>query len=95
MVLARPYDTPTPPTPLTVQGFLGLFQPDQLAAPRVQGDGQVQITNDEIAAASWPDPDTGTHVTIDGAVWSVLGATPRFDGAARIGWTLWVRGGQP
>ena len=94
MVLQRPNDSP-PPADLPVQGFLALFAPDQVKPPVTQGDAQVQILNDEIAAATWPAPGIGTWVVEGGQTWAVLGATPRYEGAACIGWSLWVRGGQP
>jgi hypothetical protein len=92
--LSRPNDA-SPPAPLIVLGYLALFRPNQVQPPVTQGDAQLEILNDEILAAGWPQPGNGTYATIDGVAWSVLGANPHYDGPALIGWGLWVRGGQP
>ena len=94
VVLTRPYDA-APPAPLTVMAFLGLYSPQQVNPPITQGDGRLAILNDEIAAAAWPAPIETTVATIDGVAWTVLGAERIFDGPLLIGWSLWVRGGQP
>lgn len=94
ITLQRPNDSP-PPTDLPVVGYPAAFAPDAVQPPVTQGDMQVQILNDEIAAAEWPNPGQGTYAVIDGVAWAVLGATPAYDGTTCIGWSLWVRGGQP
>ena len=78
---------------LTVTGVLTRVRPDTAEPPLQQGDGTFEITDDERAAADWPEPDVNTIVLIDDEMWAVKGAQPVYDGATCIGWTLWVRGG--
>lgn len=80
---------------ISVTGYLSRFKPESGNPPLLQSDATVSITDDEIAAAAWPDPDAGTFVTVDTETWAVApgGAQPVYEGATRIGWTLYVRGG--
>lgn len=94
IVLTRPNDTP-PPASLTVTGGIPPIEPDQIQPPMRQGDVKAEIMDDERLAANWPDPGQGAWATIDGQVWAVLGASKIFDGAVLIGWSLWLRGGDP
>lgn len=78
---------------LAVTGVLTRVRPDTAEPPLQQGDAMLDLTDDEISAAGWPDPDVNTLVTVDDEMWAVKGAQPVYDGATCIGWTLWVRGG--
>lgn len=80
---------------LAVTGYLTTFRPETGNQPLQQGEAVVEIMDDEISAASWPDPDAGTFVVIDTETWAVLpgGAHPVYSGATRIGWALHVKGG--
>ena len=91
MILRR-----TGQTDLDVRGTLNSYRPESVpvGGDVKQGDGQVNIMNDEIAAAGWPTPRKTDQLSIDGRTWAVMGAVPVYDGPALIGWTLWVRGGQ-
>lgn len=40
-------------------------------------------------------PGADDFVVIDGLVWVIVGNSPCYDGAALIGHSLWVRGGEP
>jgi hypothetical protein len=91
MVLRRPG---TPYIDVTVQGFKAAFSPEQITGGVQQGDCRVQILADEITAAAWPGPPKNKDsVVVDGRTWSVQGATPLYDGATLLGFSLWVRGG--
>ena len=94
ITLQRPNDNPAP-VPLAVIGFPVAYRPDAVKPPISQGDCQLATLNDEIAAAGWPTPGQGTYAVIDGVTWSVLGASPVYEGSTCIGWNLWIRGGQP
>lgn len=94
MVLSRPNDA-APPAPLAVTGTLSSYAPERIAPPKRQGDAEIQLGADELAGAARPKPDLGTWVLVDGVTWAVQGANPVYDGAALIGWALWVRGGEP
>lgn len=97
MTLGRPNPASgSPPANVTVQGFLFPYAPEKIAGALRQGDAQVQILDDEITAAAWPGPPTsGDWLVIDGLTWFVQGSGQIFDGAALIGYSLWVRGGEP
>ena len=73
--------------------MLTRVRPDTAEPPLQQGDAMFDLTDDEISAAGWPDPDVNTLVTVDSETWAVKGATAVYDGDTRIGWTLWIRGG--
>jgi hypothetical protein len=81
-------------TSVSLLGILRAYRPEQLAGDIRQGDAQVSVLADEIAAASWPAPPrVRDQLVIDAMVWAVQGAWPIFDGSSLIGWDLWVRGG--
>jgi hypothetical protein len=75
-------------------GFPHGFQADQMAAGVKQGDQLIETLDDELQAASWPDrPRDPDKLLLDGRTWTLVDASPVYDGALRIGWRLWVRGG--
>ena len=79
---------------VTVQGLLRHYAPQQVTGAIRQGDAQLFIGNDEIAAAAWPAPPIARdRVTVDGFVWTIEGAEAVWDGAVLAGWNLWIRGG--
>lgn len=94
MTLRRPLTTSTV-TDVTVQGYLALFRPEQVGTGSiVQGDGTIQILNDEILASGWPGPvRAGDKMVIDGRIWLVTGAAEVFEGSNVIGHSINVRGG--
>lgn len=70
------------------------FSADQMAAGVRQGDQQLETLDDEMQAARWPGrPKAPDKVVFDGLEWTVVDATPVHDGALRIGWRIWIRGG--
>ncbi|HEY0182350.1 MAG TPA: hypothetical protein VGC09_06025, partial [Rhodopila sp.] len=76
---ANPADGGIVPADLTVQGFLFPYAPERIAGPVRQGDAQVQMLADEIAAAGWPGPPrAGDWLVVDGATWLIQGANPVF-----------------
>ena len=75
-------------------GFASSYSPEQTQGAVSPGDQQVQILNDEIAAASWPAPPRkDDKLVLDGRTAAVKGAWPVHDGALLIGWRLWISGG--
>jgi hypothetical protein len=82
-------------TDLSVLGTLTSYSPEtiQVGGDVKQGDGKVNLLNDEIAAAGQPAPRAKDQLVIDGKTWAVMGSFPVYDAASVIGWTLWVRGG--
>ncbi|MFC4169609.1 hypothetical protein [Teichococcus aestuarii] len=92
MTLIRRASAGQPQRNVVLTGFARPFRPGEVEGPIQQGDQQVEILHDEIAAAEWPWPprlhdalDMGRQVTLQAA-------TPIYDGAALAGWSLWVRG---
>ncbi len=78
VVLGRPVGAPPVFTEVTCVAFVRGYRPDELVGEIQQGDREVRISNDEIAAASWPGPPRkGDRVTIDGKVWTVQAVDPR------------------
>lgn len=95
-VVGRPMSLRRQAVAVTVQGSFRAYTPDQITGGIVQGDAQVSILDDEIAAAAWPGPPRrGDTMLIDGKTWALQGATPVHDGALLIGHDLWIRGGNP
>jgi hypothetical protein len=83
----------TPPLSVDLIGFPRGFRPDEIKGGVVQGDQQVEILTDELEDAGWPDaPERPDRLMFDGTTTTVQGARPVYDGALRIGWSLWVRG---
>lgn len=80
---------------VTVTGFLRSYRPDQIAGALMQGDWAMEITNDEIAAASWAGPPRAGDEVLDGsaAAYAVIGAATIYEGDTLIGHTLQLRGG--
>lgn len=77
-----------------VRGVARGYRPEQLTGDIRQGDQNVSILNDEIAAAGWPGPPKARDsIIIDGRTWAVEGAYPVYEGDLLIGHDLWVRGG--
>jgi hypothetical protein len=97
MTLRRPNPGAAPAEPdVTLTGCLYPYAPEKIAGPLRQGDAQVQILHDEIAAVGWTDnPGTGDWLVIDGLTWLVQGEGPVYEGPTLIGHSLTVRGGQP
>ena len=97
MTLRRPNPASgAAPADLPVLAYLWPYAPDKVAGAIRQGDAQVQMMDDEIAAEAWPGPPrTGDWLVVDGATWLVQGANPVYDGAVLIGHNLWIRGGSP
>lgn len=87
--------TPSSVQDVTVQGYLAMYRPEQVGIGSIiQGDGTVQILNDEIAAVGWPGPVRARdQMIIDGRIWTVMGAAQVCEGEAVIGYTISVRGG--
>jgi len=74
-------------------GFPHGFAPDQLGNNLTPADQQVEILEDEVAAANFPLPIAKPdRMVIDGRTTTVQSALPLFEGATRIGWRVWVRG---
>lgn len=74
-------------------GYPHGFAPDQLGNNLTPADQQVEILEDEVAAAGFPLPMTNPdRMLIDGRTSTVQSALPIFEGAERIGWRIWVRG---
>lgn len=81
------------PLAVDLMGFPRAYRPDEIEGGVVQGDQQVEILNDELAAAAWPSkPAHPDRLVIDGGTATVQGARPVYDGALLIGWSIWVRG---
>lgn len=82
-------------TDVTVMGYLALFRAEQVGVGSIiQGDGTVQILNDEVAAAGWPGPVRAKdQMVIDGRIWTVLGSAEVWEGGNLIGYSINVRGG--
>lgn len=81
-------------TPVTLNGVTVRFAPEELRGDIREGDWQVWITNDEIAAASWPAPPAPRDtLVIDGRAWQVQGCESLYEGANVAGYRLHVRGG--
>jgi hypothetical protein len=90
MVLHRNGATPAS---VTLLGFPRSYRPDEIQGGVVQGDQQVEILNDELAAAGWTaQPAHPDRLVIDGRSATVQGSRAVYDGALLIGWSLWVRG---
>jgi hypothetical protein len=78
---------------VTVQGYPRAYSPGELQAGAQQGDLQIEILNDEIAAASWPAPPRNPdRILMDSRTYTVLGAFPLKEGETLFGWRLWARG---
>jgi hypothetical protein len=78
---------------VTVSGYPRAYNPGELTAGVQQGDVRVEILNDEVAAAGWPAPPRNPdRLVMDARTYTVMGAFPIYEGAAVIGWSLWVRG---
>lgn len=67
---------------VTVRARVVDFRPEQLIGGIIQGDRKVIMSNEEIAAASWPGPPRkGDKVVVASATYAVEGCnTFRLDG---------------
>jgi hypothetical protein len=91
MVLTRQARGATPAASVTLLGFPRGYRPDEIQGGVQGGDQQVEILQDEIAAAEWPFPPAQPdRLVIDGRTSTVKGARPIYDGALLIGWSIWV-----
>ena len=80
---------------LAVIGVLRGFRPSETTGGVEIGDEQVEILNDELAAAGgvWAAGPRPRDIVLDGGrSLTVQGARAVREGAAVIGWSLWVRG---
>ncbi|MFT8245200.1 hypothetical protein [Roseomonas sp. BN140053] len=76
-----------------VTGFARAYRPEEFQGGVQANDQQVEILNDEIAAAGWPaPPGNPDRLVMDGRTSTVKGARPVYAGAELIGWSLWVNG---
>ncbi|WP_075800251.1 hypothetical protein [Roseomonas gilardii] len=93
MVLTRQAKGATPAVSVTLTGFPRTYRPEEIQGGVQANDQQVEILNDEIAAAGWPvPPGNPDRLVIDGRTSTVKGARPIYDGPALIGWSIWVSG---
>lgn len=92
MTLRRAAGPGVPQVDVSLVGFPRLYQPGEIEGAIQQGDQRVEILNEEIVAAGFPAPGKGIWLVLDGRQVKVEGAMPVYEGAAVIGWSLWVRG---
>lgn len=86
--------TPVTAVGLPVNGFFSMYRPDEISGDIKQGDAEVALTNDELAASNWTSPPRARdQIMIDGRTWQIVDAYPVYEGSDVIGHTLWVRGG--
>jgi hypothetical protein len=80
---------------VTVNGVAQGFKPEEFVGDVIRGDQRVQISDAEIAAASWPGPPRkGDKIVIDGRAWILRAdAETKFLGTAALAHVLHVRGG--
>ena len=90
MVLTRQAKGATPAVSVTLMGFPRTYRPEEIQGGVQANDQQVEILNDEIAAAGWPvPPGNPDRLVIDGRTSTVKGARPIYDGPTLIGWSIW------
>ncbi|MFC0410941.1 hypothetical protein [Roseomonas elaeocarpi] len=93
MTLIRQARGATPAISLPLIGFPRAYRPDEIQGGVQANDQQVEILNDEIAAAGWPAPPANPdRLVIDGRTSTVKGARPVYAGAELLGWSIWVTG---
>ena len=81
------------PVEVTLIGFPRAYRPEEIQGGVQATDQQVEILNDEIAAAGWPAPPANPdRLVIDGRTSTVKGARPVYAGAELLGWSIWVTG---
>jgi hypothetical protein len=79
---------------VSLLGYPHGFEADQMAGDVRQGDQLVETLHDELQAVAWPDrPKAPDKLLFDDRTWTLVDATPLYDGALCIGWRLWIRGG--
>lgn len=94
MTLRRRVGTTAAFTSVTVQGIDRSYRPGEIMGAIEQGDAQVTISGNEIAAVAWPGPPRRLDtIVIDGQTWTVQGADSKTIGSALIAYVLHVRGG--
>jgi len=81
-----------PQRDVALVGFDRAYRPGELEGGIAQGDEQVEILNDEIAAAGFPAPTSGMLLIRDGQQVTLQGSRAIREGSAVIGHSLWVRG---
>jgi hypothetical protein len=92
MRLIRRASSGVPQQAVDLIGFPRLYRPGEIEGSIQQGDQQVEILNDEIAAAGFGQPGTGQKLILDGREVTLQGSRPVYEGATVIGHSLWVRG---
>ena len=93
MVLTRQADGASLAASVTLTGFPRDYRPDEFQGGVQAGDMQIETLDDEMAAAGWPvPPGNPDRILVDGRTVTVKAARPVYDGALRIGWSIWVRG---
>jgi hypothetical protein len=92
MRLIRRATNGVPQQAVDLIGFPRLYRPGEIEGSIQQGDQQVEVLNDEIAAAGFGAPSTGQKLLLDGREATIQGSRPVYEGAAVIGHSLWVRG---
>jgi hypothetical protein len=82
------------PIDVVCMARVDLFRPEQFVGGILQGDRQVVLSNDEIAAAGWPGPPRkGDQMIIQGRTTVVQGAASIYIKGAVVRHDLQVRGG--
>jgi hypothetical protein len=79
------------PIDVQLMGFARAYRPEEIQGAVKQGDQRVEILNDELEAAGFGAP-AHPQKLIDGGTMTLGGAWPVREGAAVIGWSLWVTG---
>lgn len=82
------------PIDCSTLAVMAAYSAGQVQAGMQQGDSRADLAND-IASTGWPlPPRPKDQVIVDGATYTVQGATPVRTPDGIIGWTLWLRGTQ-
>ncbi|WP_338928380.1 hypothetical protein WDZ11_14805 [Roseomonas mucosa] len=78
---------------VTLLGMPRAYRPQEIQGGVQANDQQVEILNDEIAAAGFPmPPDQYTRLVVDGRTTTIKGVRGVYDGALLIGWSIWTKG---
>lgn len=82
-------------SPAAVTGVLTRYAPDELAGTNLrQGDARVELLASDLTAAGFPVPPRNPdELRTTANSWTVLFASPVYEGAELIGYSLAVRGG--
>ncbi|MCA3248788.1 MAG: hypothetical protein ING19_20825 [Azospirillum sp.] len=80
---------------VVVNGVAQGFRPEEMTGDVIRGDQRIQISNAEIAAASWPGPPRkGDKIVVDGRAWVLRAdAETKYLGTEALAHVLHVRGG--